>query len=205
MKTVVIFGGSGFVGRHIINRMVKKGWKIIVPFQHAKNTPNLRHFSNSKQIDHFKFESLNEEKILKSIDNADVIINLKTLWQEKKASFKLGIYKFNADLSKIIKKKDINKTFIFFSGLGIDDNLFSERTKMIMSSEKFIKNNLLNVCILRPGIIIGEGDSFLSKLIPIFKLSPIIPVFGSGNSKCCPVNIEDVVEAVNRIIMDNIK
>ena len=50
MKTVVIFGGSGFVGYHIIRRIVKKGYKIIIPYQRPTNEAKLRLFGSIGQI-----------------------------------------------------------------------------------------------------------------------------------------------------------
>ena len=103
MKTVVIFGGSGFVGYHIIRRIVKKGYKIIIPYQRPTNEAKLRLFGSIGQIIPLKFINIQDKGITQSIQSAEVVINLKTLWQGKPQFFQEGIYQFNYNLISLIK------------------------------------------------------------------------------------------------------
>ena len=200
MKTVVIFGGSGFVGRHIIRRLAKKGYKLIIPYQILPDLPKLRILGNVGQIIPIRFKNLEDDIIIKSINNADAIINLKTIWDEGNISFENGILKFNRELIDIIKIKNTLAFYIFFSGLGVDESSLSQRIKNIAKSENYILKNFHNSIILRPGIILGGNDNFLGRLIPIMKFSPFIPLFGGGNSNIQPVFIDDVAKAVELLL-----
>ena len=205
MKSIVIFGGAGFVGRHIIRRLAKKGYKIIVPYQRSTNEAKLRLLGNLGQIIPYKYNNLEDRLIVNILKNIDICINMKTTWSSKKISFNKSIYKFNQQLLKILEtNKKINQ-FIFFSGLGIDNNNKSLRIKAIYETEKYIFSNFLNSIIIRPGIIIGKNDNFLSKLIPIFKISFFIPIFGKGSSKFQPVYIDDVSLVIEKIILNELK
>ena len=64
---------------------------------------------------------------------------------------------------------------------------------------------LNNVNIIRPGVIIGGGDVFLKRLLPIFKSSFFVPLFGDGSIKFQPVFIDDISQAVEKIINEEIK
>ena len=200
MKTVVIFGGSGFVGRHIIRRLAKKGYKLIIPYQILPDLPKLRILGNVGQIIPIRFKNLEDDIIIKSINNADAIINLKTIWDEGNISFENGILKFNRELIDIIKIKNTLASYIFFSGLGVDESSLSQRIKNIAKSENYILKNFHNSIILRPGIILGGNDNFLGRLIPIMRFSPFIPLFGGGNSNIQPVFIDDVAKAVELLL-----
>ena len=200
MKTVVIFGGSGFVGRNIIHKIAKNGYKIIVPHQTRVNEAKLRLLGVTGQVIPISFNNLYEDRLLNLIDNSDVVINLKTLWDEKKISFKKGIYDFNVNLVNAIKKNKKTTKFIYFSGIGVDEKNDSKRSKAIFQSEEYIQSNLINSIIIRPGVIIGGGDQFLKGLIPLFKMSFFIPLFGNGLSKFQPVFIDDVTMAINHFI-----
>jgi len=197
MKTVVIFGGSGFVGRHIIRRIAKNGHKIIIPHQSKVNEARLRLLGTTGQIIPINFNHLYEDRLSNLIDNSDVVINLKTLWDQKRISFEKGIFDFNVNLVNLIKK---NTQFIYFSGIGIDEKNDSERSKAILQSEKYIQKNLINSIIIRPGIIIGGGDQFLKSLTSLFKMTFFVPLLGNGLSKFQPVFIDDVSMAINNII-----
>ena len=137
MKTVVIFGGSGFVGSHIIRRLAKKGYKLIIPYQILPDLPKLRILGNVGQIIPIRFKNLEDDIIIKSINNANVIINLKTIWDEGNISFENGILKFNRELIDIIKIKNTLASYIFFSGLGVDESSLSQRIK-ILPNQKII-------------------------------------------------------------------
>jgi uncharacterized protein YbjT (DUF2867 family) len=205
MKTVVIFGGSGFVGRHIIRRLAKNDYKIIVPHQRQINEAKLRLLGTTGQIIPINFRSLKENKIINLIIKADVIINLKTMWDEDKTTFKIGILDFNIDLVEIIKKNIKINQYIYFSGIGIDQKTDSNRSKAIYKSEKYIQKNLKNAVIVRPGVIIGEESQFLKELVPLFKKSFFIPLFGDGLIKFQPIFIDDVSLGINKIIETNLK
>ena len=205
MKTVIIFGGSGFVGKKIAHRLSKLGYRIIIPYQSSTDEAKLRLLGSFGQIIPLRFNNLKEYHIIKSIENADIVLNLKTQWDEKPINYIKGIFEFNVELINIIKDFDKNKSYIYFSGIGVDSQSKSKRTIAIFETEKFIKENMTNSTIIRPSIIFGPGDNFLNKLIPIFKISFFIPLFGSGKSKIQPVYIDDVIKGLETIIKNNMK
>ena len=200
MKTVVIFGGSGFVGRHIIRRIAKNGHKILIPHQSKVNEASLRLLGTTGQVIPINFNHLYEDRLSNLIDHSDVVINLKTLWDQKRISFEKGIFDFNVNLVNLIKKTKKNTQFIYFSGIGIDEKNDSERSKAILQSERYIQKNLINSIIIRPGVIIGGGDQFLKSLTSLFKMTFFVPLLGNGLSKFQPVFIDDVSMAINNII-----
>tara|TARA_Y100001970_G_scaffold264742_1_gene351656 strand:+ start:332 stop:1234 length:903 start_codon:yes stop_codon:yes gene_type:complete len=201
MKTVIIFGGFGFVGRHIIRRLAKFGYKIIVPYQRNNNEAKIRFIGNVGQIIPIKFDDISNDVITNSIKNADIVINLKTIWDEKYSSFEREIYEFNKDLIKLIKK---DKIFIFFSGLGIERDHNSKRLAIIAKTEEYIKDISNNYSIIRPGIILGGGDIFIERIVKILKLSLIMPLFGFKDIKFQPVYVDDIAKAIEKIVVDNL-
>ena len=201
MKTVLIFGGSGFIGKHIIRRIAKNGYKIIVPHQKQINEARLRLLGSTGQIIPVKFQSIKESKIINLINIADVVLNLKTLWDEKKISFEHGIVDFNIDIIKAIKNNKANSQFIYFSGIGVDEDIYSLRSRAIYKSEQYIQKNLKNSILIRPGIVMGGDDQFLKGLLPLIKRSFFIPLFGNGLSKLQPVFIDDISIAISKCSM----
>jgi len=199
MKSIIIFGGSGYVGKNLIRSFVKKGYKIIVPYQRQIDEANLRLFGSVGQIIPFQFTSLKNPKLLSIINNADICINLKTSWDSKEENLKKSIFTFNADLIDIVKKSSPVKKFIFFSGLGTEKRS-TLRNEIISKTEELITQELKNSIIIRPSVILGNGDQFLSNLLPIFKMSFFIPLFGDGSKKFQPVLIDDIVDFVLNLI-----
>ena len=199
MKSIIIFGGSGYVGKNLIRSLVKKGFKIIIPYQRQIDEANLRLFGSVGQIIPFHFTSLKNPKLLSVLKNADICINLKTTWDSKESYLEKSIYKFNAELIEIIKESTSIKKFIFFSGLGTERRS-TLRNEIISKTEDLISKELKNSIIIRPSVILGNGDQFLSSLLPIFKMSFFIPLFGNGSKKFQPVLIDDIVDFVLNLI-----
>ena len=199
MKSIIIFGGSGYVGKNLIRSFAKKGYKIIIPYQRQVNEANLRLLGSIGQIVPFHFTSLKNSKLLSILSTVDVCINLKTSWESKESLLNKSIFKFNSDLIEVIKNLSSIKKFIFFSGLGTEKKL-TLRNEIISKTEDLIVKELENSVIIRPSVILGNGDQFLSSLLPLFKMSFFIPLFGDGSKKFQPVLIEDVVKFLSCII-----
>ena len=204
MKSIVIFGGSGFVGRHLIRRLAKNGYKIIVPYQKSIQEAKIRLLGVTGQIIPFRYTSLNDKRLQSILMNTDICINLKTTYDQKKGSFNDIIFNFNKKLIKILKSNKNLEQFVFFSGLGVDIDKNSKRSIAIYKTEKEAYKMIDNTSIIRPGVIIGGGDVFLKRLLPIFKMSFFVPLFGDGTIKFQPVFIDDVSLAVEKIINNQI-
>jgi len=201
MKTVVIFGGSGFIGQNIIRRLAKREYLIIVPHQTSINDSKLRLYGNVGQIIPIKFKKLGENKIKNIINRTDIVINLKTIWREKKNySYEKNILNFNIQLVDLINRTNKNKVFIFFSGIGVSKQSSSKRVNYIAKTEEYIINNIKNALIIRPSVVIGDGDQFLRKILPIIRYCFLIPLFGDGETKLQPVFVDDVANAVEVIL-----
>ncbi|MDC0217293.1 NAD-dependent epimerase/dehydratase family protein [Pelagibacteraceae bacterium] len=199
MKSIIIFGGSGYVGKNLIRSFVKKDYKIIIPYQRQIDEADLRLSGSVGQIIPFHFSSLENPKLLSILKNAEICINLKTTWDSKESYLEKSIYRFNKELIEIIKKYSKIKKFIFFSGLGTEKRS-TLRNEIISKTEELITRELKNSMIIRPSVILGNGDQFLSSLLPIFKMSFFIPLFGDGSKKFQPVLIEDIVDFVSNLI-----
>ena len=205
MKSIVIFGGAGFIGKHLIRRLAKNGYKIIVPYQKSIQEAKIRLLGTTGQIIPFRYNSLNDERLKSVLQNTDICINLKTTYDQKKGTFYETIYKFNQKLLKLLKSNQDLKQYIFFSGLGTDIDKNSTRSKAIFKSEKDAFKIIDNVTIIRPGVIVGGGDLFLKSLLPIFKMSFFVPLFGDGSTNFQPVYIDDISLAVEKIVIEQIK
>jgi|TARA_B100000945_G_scaffold275285_1_gene239161 uncharacterized protein YbjT (DUF2867 family) len=205
MKSIVIFGGAGFVGRHLIRRLAKKGHKIIVPYQKSIQEAKIRLLGVTGQITPFRFSSIDDLRLKSVLQKSQICINLKTTYDQKNGSFEDTIFKFNQKLINILNSNTLLEQYIFFSGLGVNKENNSSRSNAVFKSEKEAFNNIKNSIIIRPGVIIGGGDVFLQRLLPIFKLSFFIPLFGNGKIRFQPVFIDDVSLAVEKIIEESIE
>jgi len=199
MKSIIIFGGSGYVGKNLIRRFAKEGHKVIVPYKKQTKEANLRLLGSVGQIVPYHFSSLKNTKLLTLLNNSDICINLKTSWSSNTSELKSSILDFNSELINELQQSTSLKRFVFFSGLGVEKRS-TFRNEIISKTENLIIKKLENSVVIKPSVILGNRDQFLSNLLPIFKMSFFIPLFGDGTKKFQPVLIDDVVEFVCKTI-----
>jgi len=106
MKSIIIFGGSGYVGKNLIRKFAQKGYKIIVPYRKQTNEAKLRLFGSVGQIVPYNFNSLKDEKLLTLLNNSDICINLKTSWSSNKEELKTSILDFNSELINLLEQSN---------------------------------------------------------------------------------------------------
>ena len=201
-KTVVIFGGSGFIGSYFVRRLAKLGFRIVIPTQNIQKSSKLKLAGNLGQIIPIDFDKYNYDSIKSIISGAVCVLNLKTIWKESKNfTFEKKIFDLNKIIIDSIKEQNIKK-YIFFSGIGINLKSPSKRNLSILNVEDYIRKNLKNYAIIRPSVVIGDEDKFINKLLSIFKLFFIVPVFGKGSAKIQPTYVEDVALAVEKILLN---
>ena len=139
MKTVCIFGGSGFLGKHIVRRLSKFNYKIIIPTSKISNTSSLKIYGNQGQIIPIEINNNDHKQISNILNESNYIINLRTIWTEdSNRKFNKEIFDLNKLIVNILKN-DISKKFIYFSGLGINDKNKSLRIKSIEKIAKLSK------------------------------------------------------------------
>lgn len=182
---ILITGASGFVGTHLVKRLVETGKKI-----RCFDTVFSKRPPASFQFVHGNLMDINSVNL--AMEDIDLIIHLAAVHKPNAAS-KINVIGIQNLLSCALKKKV--KKFIFISST---DAMFRETVYGIskFEAENIVRNSGMKFVILRPSIIYGKQDKVISKLINIIRYSPIIPIIKRQDYKLQPVYIEDVVLAI---------
>lgn len=194
LRKIVIFGGSGFVGKNLIRKLVKLDFDIYVINKSGFFLDNHIINSDFDRIKIFKMPT-NYDDLLKLMQNSNFVINLiGTLFEDKdKNYYKLHI-DFPTMISKICHKLKVNR-FIHISALGIDKALTSKYAITKLSGEKFVMNNYQNAIILRPSIIFGLEDKFVNIILKILQISPII-MYVNTQTLLQPIYVFDLIDMI---------
>ena len=199
-KIATIFGGSGFIGRHLIRRLTKQDYRILV----ATRSPHLNGFlkplGGSGQIELVKTNLYDSEDIKNILKNSNVVINLVgILYENRKQKFHNLHSEFPNMLSKICLENNVEK-LIHVSALGVKENHTSKYMQSKYNGEKYIQNNFKNPVILRPSVIFGPEDNFFNTFASIAQFSPFLPLIGGGKTKFSPIYVEDVAKAIVKVL-----
>jgi len=198
-KTITVFGGTGFIGRNLIGKIAKKGFKIVVPTRNPYLHGYLKPMGDPGQIEVLKFNPFDFSSLNEFIKSSEIVINcIGVLYEKKNQKFDHIHHLFPKFLSSILDK-EITKKFIHISALGANKNSNSLYIKSKFQGEEAVINNFKNSIILRPSIVFGTNDSFFNLFNKLINILPIIPLAGS-KTKFQPCYVGDVTDAIIKII-----
>ena len=198
-KKILVLGGSGFVGKHVISNLVKKKSRIVVLTRNYNKVKTLKVLGPPGQIEIISGNIFEDGLLETLIKDKFAVINLcGILYETRNNEFDI-IHNFLPNLiSKICKKFKINN-LIHLSALGVSKESDSKYSKSKALGEEKILKNFKNAKILRPSIIYGIGDNFFGLFEKISKISPVIPIIGP-NIKFQPVYISDVALVIEKLL-----
>ncbi len=194
-----IFGGSGFVGKYLVRRLVKRGWRIRVAVRNPNEAIFLKTYGEVGQVDVFQCSIFDEEGLSENIPGSTVVINAAAgaLNETSKKMFR----KYYIDGPELIAQKCYAfnvKKFIHISSVGVDCQSTSLYSSSKALGEAAIIKKFPNVAIVRPSLIFGHEDRFFNRYASLATYSMFVPLIGN-NTKFQPVYVDDVALAVEKI------
>ena len=196
---ITIFGGTGFLGRYIVNRLAKLGYIINVVTRFPNEAIFLKTSGNVGQINFVKGSFSNLSKLSYLISSSDIVINcVGILNEEKNRKFRQIHSDAPEKLATLAKDIGVEK-FIHISSIGADQKSYSKYAKSKGIGETKILKAFPDAIILRPSIVFGSEDQFFNLFSQISCISPILPIVG-GDTKFQPVYVDDIAKLVEKII-----
>jgi len=204
-KNCLIFGGSGQIGRHLIRKLTKNDYKVIVVTRNIHQKGHIiKTQGNAGYIDIVEANIFDETKIKGLFEKVDICINLVGILYEKKSnSFKNIHTLFPSLLAKLSKQNNL-KHLIHLSALGINEALDSNYAKSKLEGEKEILKNFSLSTILRPSVVYSVDDNFTTNFMTLLNRLPVFPLYYNGQTKFMPIHSSDLVEIIYNIISKNI-
>jgi uncharacterized protein YbjT (DUF2867 family) len=194
-KLVTVFGGSGFVGRHVVGALAKRGYHIRVAVRRPDLAFHLQPLGNVGQIQAVQANLRYAWSVERAIEGADAVINLVGILAET------GKQKFDDVQCRgagVIAEncKKYKAPLVHVSSIGADPESRSEYCKSKGKGEQRVHEILKSAIILRPSIIFGTDDGFFNKFAEMARISPFLPLIGGGKTLFQPVYVGDVAKAV---------
>ena len=189
---IFIAGASGFVGGHLIDALLKNGYKLRCLARSEKAEKALR----GKGIDVFSGDITIPETIEGALDGVDFVIHLVGIIEEKgSATFQKVHVDGTRNLIAEAKRAGV-KRFFYQSALGADKSSWSGYLRTKAEAEEIVEKSGIPFTIFRPSLIIGKWDGFTKKLKDLIRISPVIPIPGDGKSRLQPIYIGDWVRCM---------
>ena len=199
-KLVTIIGGSGFVGRHVVRALAKRGYRIRVACRRPDLAGHVVPLGVPGQIVPVQANVRYPASVAAACDGVYAVINLAAVFQSSGAQTFDGVHVFGAEAVAKAAKATQAQVFIHMSGLGADDaQSDSAYVQSRGRGEAKARAAYQGAIILRPSVIFGPEDKFFNRFAVMARFSPVLPVIGAA-TKLQPVFVGDVAEAVARLV-----
>ncbi|MEM1377704.1 MAG: complex I NDUFA9 subunit family protein [Pseudomonadota bacterium] len=204
-KVITIFGGSGFLGRHVTRVLAKRGYRVRAAVRRPDLAFHLQPLGDVGQITAVQANLRYKQSVEQALEGADAAINLVGIL------FETGKQKFGSVQEQGARNvaeacKAANIPLVHVSAIGADANGTAEYAKTKGRAENWVKDALgSDAIIMRPSIVFGPEDGFFNKFAGMARLSPFLPLIGGGGTKFQPVYVVDVAEAIAKAIDGDLK
>ena len=194
-RVVTVFGGSGFVGRHLVRALARRGWRVKVAVRRPERAFHLQPLGAVGQIVAVQANLRFPASIERALAGASAVVNLTGILAESGAQRFDAIHRDGARAVAEAAAAAGIERFVHMSALGAaleSDSLYA-RSKF--AGEKAVAAVLPQASIIRPSIQFGPEDGFFNRFASIARMSPVVPLIGA-NIRFQPVFVGDVASAI---------
>ena len=196
---VTVFGGSGFIGRHVVRALARRGYRVRAAVRKPNLALHLLPLGNVGQIQPVQANLRMRWSVDRAVQGADYVINLVGIMHESGRQTFNAVQDFGARAVAEAARAQGAK-LIHLSAIGADaqSNVAYARTKAL--GEKAVRETLEDAIIFRPSVVFGPEDAFFNRFAAMARMSPVLPLIGGGETKFQPVYVDDVAEAIARAV-----
>lgn len=193
---VTIYGGSGFIGRHVVRALARTGTRVRVAVRRPDLAGHLQPLGGVGQIAAVQANVSYPDSLLPAAEGADAVVNLVgILAQSGKQTFEAVQDEGARHVAEAARKAGA-RAFVHMSAIGADANSASLYAKSKAEGEKAVREVQPDAVILRPSVVFGPEDDFFNRFASLARLFPALPLIGGGKTKFQPVFAGDVAKAV---------
>jgi uncharacterized protein YbjT (DUF2867 family) len=188
---VTVFGGDGFVGRYVVQALLKAGARVRVASRNPKRGWFLKAQANLGQIAYCAADIRDASSVARAVEGADAVINLVGVFGSEMGA----VHVEGARVVAAAAKAAGTRSLIHFSAIGADPASASRYGSSKGEGEAAVRAAFPGATILRPSLVFGREDQLTNRFAALIRLLPIVPVIG-GKTRFQPVYVGDVARAV---------
>lgn len=193
---VTIYGGSGFLGRHLVRAIARTGARMRVAVRRPELAGHLQPLGGVGQIVPVQANVRYPDSLITAAEDADAVVNLVgILFSAGKQTFDAVQDEGAGNVARAAKAAGA-KAFVHVSAIGADPDSPSIYARTKAKGEAAVKDVIPGAQIVRPSVVFGPEDEFFNRFAGLARLSPVLPLIGGGHTKFQPVFVGDVAQTI---------
>jgi NADH dehydrogenase len=191
---VSVLGGTGFLGRRVVATLAAAGWRVRM----VARRPQAWHPGTG--VEAVAADIRNAAVLAAALDGAAAVVNAVGLYVERGAETFDAVHVLGARRIAEHAAAGGVARLVHVSGIGVDGASPSAYVRARAHGEQAVREAFPGATVLRPSVLYGAGDALLSTLDAMSRLTPVLPLFGRGETRLQPVHVDDVAAAVVRVL-----
>ncbi len=192
-QKMVVFGGTGFIGRHVVQALATQGYQVIVPTRDVTAAQFLKVSGAVGQVVPVPWRGGDCAPLLRG---ATAVVNLiGILFERGRNNFEAIHAALPRRIAQAAQAAGV-RAFVHVSAIGADTSSPAAYARSKARGEAGVREIFPSATILRPSVIFGAEDNFLNQFAAMARWSPFLPLIGGGHTRFQPVYVGDVVAAV---------
>jgi uncharacterized protein YbjT (DUF2867 family) len=202
MIAVSVFGGTGFLGRRLVQRLAAGGLTVRVAARHPDRAASVLRAADSGRVTVFRADVRDRASIAAAVAGVDAVVNTVSAYVEKGGVTFESVHERGAETVAQEAAAAGVARLVLVSGIGADPASRSPYIRARGRGELAVRQAFPSATIVRPSAMFGPGDALFGMLADIARRSPVLPLIGGGRTRLQPVYVDDVAEAIVRILAD---
>jgi len=198
-RTVTVFGGTGFLGRRIVRHLRYREFPVRIASRHPDRAH--RQFGpDDPQLHSVQADIQDERSVADALAGAYGVVNAVSLYLEHGQETFHSVHVESAQRVATQARRAGVERLVHVSGIGADAASPSRYIRKRGEGELAVRTAFADAIFVRPAVMIGPDDAFLTTILKLLRQLPIYPMFGRGRTRLQPAYVEDVAEAVARVM-----
>lgn len=199
-KLVTVFGGSGFIGRYVVQALARRGHRIRVAVRRPDLAGHVQPLGMVGQIKPIQANLRYRWSVDRAVEGADAVVNLVGILAQSGRQTFDAVQSFGPRAIGEASRAAGAKQVVHLSAIGADRPSTIGYIRSKAEGEAGILENAPDAVIMRPSIVFGAEDQFFNRFAAMARMSPTLPLIGGGRTRFQPVFAGDIGEAVARAV-----
>jgi uncharacterized protein YbjT (DUF2867 family) len=201
MMTVSVFGGTGFLGRCIVRRLAAEGMVVRVVIRDAERARVTLRAAGLERVSVFGADVRDRPAVAGALAGADAAVNAVSAYVDRGDAFAAVHEQGAKTLAREARAAGVVR-FVLVSGIGADPDSSSAYFGSRGRGERLARDAFPGTTVVRPSAMFGPGDALFTTVARLARVLPVLPLIGDGRIRLQPVYVEDVAEAIARMLVD---
>ena len=198
-RIVTVFGGTGFLGHRIVRRLRDRGFPVRVASRHPHRGDG-QFGADDLRLQSVEANIHDERSVADALTGVYGVVNAVSLYVEHGQETFHSVHVEAAQRVAAQARRTAVERLVHISGIGADAASQSRYIRKRGEGELAVRAAFPDASFIRPAVMFGPGDAFLTTILKLLRWLPIYPMFGRGLTRLQPAYVEDVAEAISQVM-----